>query len=258
MGDPTSTINSPLLRLLMLLRPEKLLSMMPLENPLLLVCTKPELKLRSMPPPRPRLPKLLWLIFSPPEKLPTRLLRKLDKLKPSRPIRLTSSTLRNTMLTSKPEPLRKSKLPTMPGRRDTVPKRDSQLILRERPGLPTCQTTLLMNQISTKDHQLLSRKCSLMPRRPKLLLMPPLSHQLPSFNSQEETRNSPKREPKNLQNPPNHLDLTLPHPLLVPAAANERKKLKKIEYQLQKLLRFLIENLYLRNLSKIYFHNITV
>merc|ERR1711934_730131 len=180
-------INTLLPRLLMPPKPLRYQSMMPLENPSLPVCTKLELKLRSMPPLRPRLLKLLWLISSPPEKLPTRLPKKLDKLKPSRPIRLTSSTSKNTMLTSNPEPPRKSRLPMMPGRRDMEPKRDSQLILQARPGLPTCQTTYSMNQISIKDHQPHLAKFLLMPRRPKRRLTPPLKLQLLSFNSLEET-----------------------------------------------------------------------
>merc|ERR1711990_1397538 len=182
----------------------------------------------------------------------------MGKLMPSRPIRLTSSTLRSTTLTSKPELPRKFKLPTMPGRPDTVPKRDSQLTPLVRPGPPTCQTTLLMSQTSTKDHQPHSPRLWLMPRKPKLLLKVLPKPQLLSSNSPEETRSSPKREPLN---PPSLLNLNPQPPLPVPAHQDQARatEMKKtIEYQLQKLLRFLIENLYLRNLSKIYFHNITV
>merc|ERR1711990_1139087 len=172
----------------------------------------------------------------------------MGKLMPSRPIRLTSSTLRSTTLTSKPELPRKFKLPTMPGRPDTVPKRDSQLTPLVRPGPPTCQTTLLMSQTSTKDHQPHSPRLWLMPRKPKPLLKVPPKPQLLSSNSPEETKSSPKRE---LLNPPNPLNPQNPallpdHPADHPVRATEMKK--TIEYQLQKLLRFLIENLYLRNL----------
>merc|ERR1719263_342863 len=111
-------------------------------------------------------------------------MRRKDKLLPSRPIRLTSSTLKSTTPVSKPPPLRKLLMLMPPGKLDMVPKRDSHLTPPERPGPPTCQTMLSRTQISTSKPQLQLRRLWPMPlklmptqRRPKppQLKLPQLS-----------------------------------------------------------------------------------
>merc|ERR1712178_113795 len=129
-----------------------------------------------------------------------------DKLLPSRPIRLTSSTSKNTMLTSKPPLPEKSLMLMLLGKPNTTLKRDSHSIPQLRPGLLTCQTMLLRTQISTSKPQLQLRKFWLMPKRLKLRPRKLPTHQrgrrlllqrkrLPhhSFNS-TEAETSHKRE----------------------------------------------------------------
>merc|ERR1712070_360588 len=100
--------------------------------------------------------------------------KELDKLLPSRPIKLMSSTSKNTMLTSRLPPLEMLLMLILPGRLNTMPKRDSHSIPQLKPGLLTCQTMLLRTQTSMSRPQPQLRKLSLMlPRLRKLPRRPP-------------------------------------------------------------------------------------
>merc|ERR1711907_272536 len=118
------------------------------------------------------------------------------------------------MLTSKPPLPEKLLMLMLPGKLNTMLKRDSHSTPQERPGPPTCQTMLLRTQTSMSKPQLQSRKLLLMPPRlrPRPRLMPtqrrkrkPLNQLHHSSNS-TEAETSPKREPK-LRLNQSHLDL---------------------------------------------------
>jgi len=191
-----------------------------------------------MPPLPPRKPPTIWLRSLLPDKKSTLLLKSKDKLLPSRPIRLTSSTSKNTMPTSRPPLLEKLLMLIPPGKPDTMPKRDSHSTPQERHGLPTCQTMLLRTQTSTSRPQLQLRRSWLMPprlkRRPKrmpphqlqprllsqlLLMLPQLPKPLHLSSNFTEAETLLKRESPTKQKVQNHQALapldhhpTPPHP----------------------------------------------
>merc|ERR1712167_453135 len=132
----------------------------------------------------------------------------------------------NTMLTSRPPLLEKLLMLMVPGKPDTMLKRDFHSIPQERHGPPTCQTMLSRTQISMLKPQPQMRKFLVMPPGLSKLLRtklthqrrrrpPPLKPQLPkpphhSFNS-TEAEILPKRElPLNLNQ--SHQDLNHPAP----------------------------------------------
>merc|ERR1712086_611417 len=96
------------------------------------------------------------------------------------------------MLTSKPPPPEKLLMLMLPGKLNTMDKRDSHSIPLLRPGLLTCQTMLLKMMISTSKPQLQLRKFWLMPKRLKLRPRKPL----PQLKSQPP--------PQQLQKPLHH------------------------------------------------------
>merc|ERR1719197_1225156 len=128
-------------------------------------------------PLKPRKPHKIWLRFLKLEWKSTKPLRDRDKLLPSRHTRLTSSMSKNTMLTSKPPLPEKLLMLMLPGKLNTMLKRDSHSIPQQRPGPPTCQTMLLRMLISTSKHQLQSRRFSMMPPKLNKLLKTRPTHQ---------------------------------------------------------------------------------
>merc|ERR1712086_475946 len=102
------------------------------------------------------------------------------------------------MLTSKPPPPEELLMLMLPGKLNTMDKRDSHSILLLRPGLLTCQTMLLKMMISTSKPQLQLRKFWLMPKRLKLRPRQPLPQQpqkpLHHSSNFTEAETSHKRE----------------------------------------------------------------
>merc|ERR1711935_881122 len=124
------------------------------------------------------------------------------------------------MLTSKPPPPEKLLMLMLPGKLNTMDKRDSHSIPLLRPGLLTCQTMLLKMMISTSKPQLQLRKFWLMPKRLKLrprkplpqLKRPPPPPLKPLHHSSNftEAETSHKRE-LSQEEMRNHLNLNQDH-----------------------------------------------
>merc|ERR1712086_347017 len=110
------------------------------------------------------------------------------------------------MLTSKPPPPEKLLMLMLPGKLNTMDKRDSHSILLLRPGLLTCQTMLLKMMISTSKPQLQLRKFWLMPKRLKLRPRKPLHH---SSNFTEAVTSYKRELPQEEMR--NHLNLNQDH-----------------------------------------------
>merc|ERR1712167_18678 len=119
----------------------------------------------------------IWLRFLKLEWKSTKPPKDRDKLLPSRPIKPTFSTSKNTMLTSRPPLLEKLLMLMVPGKPDTMLKRDFHSIPQERLGPPTCQTMLSRTQISMLKPQPQLRKFLVMPPRLSKLLRTKLTHQ---------------------------------------------------------------------------------